>query len=188
MKIVIAIVLAALVVQGGFATDTQAAISRKWVPAVYRGLIVGKSTRGDVLRVLGKPKYIDKEEETGIPRSNYEVSDPVSGILVVSIERGIVQGMELYPNKQYSNSEIVRVFGSHYLAVRYDFDDCLSGGGSAPIYENPNGLIEHVEYRNRGIAIAFHNGVVESILFVARPFGPTRSRCTGNKRKKQGKD
>jgi hypothetical protein len=188
MKIVGAIVFAALVIQGGFANDPQAAISKKWVPAVYRGLVVGRSTKADVLRVLGKPKSVGKEQDTGVPTISYAVSHPVQGMLVVYIRRGLLDSMSLFPQTQPTKDDIIGVLGSDYLVVRYAADDCLGEGGAAPIYEDRNGPIERIEYRSRGLAVSLHDGEVDAILFVAKPFGPTRSRCSGSKRKKHGKD
>jgi hypothetical protein len=184
MKIVSTVILTALVIQGAPATDSQTALSKKWVAAVYHGLVVGTSTKADVLRVLGKPKSVGKEQDTGLPTMSYAVSDPVQGTLVVFIRRGLLDAMSLTPKTRSTKDDIVSVLGSDYLVVHYAPDDCLGEGGAAPIYEDRNGPIERIEYRSRGLALSLHDSEVEAILFVAKPFGPTRSRCAGNKRKK----
>lgn len=97
MKIVSTVLLASLLIQGGFATGPQSAISKKWVPAVYRSLVVGVSTKSDVLKVLGKPNSAGKEQDTGLPTMSYAVSDPQQETLVVYIRRGLLDGMSLFP-------------------------------------------------------------------------------------------
>ena len=55
----------------------QAQSTKPWAPVTYHGLVMGKSTRADVLSILGKPKWAGKEPDTGIPIMSFDVSDPV---------------------------------------------------------------------------------------------------------------
>jgi hypothetical protein len=157
---------------------------RSWSPATYHDLTVGLSTKDDVLRVLGKPNTIGKEQDTGLPTMTYIVADPVPGVLTVYVPKGVLDGMTLSLKKQLSKSEIVRLFGSGYIAVQYDTDDCLGDGGAAPIYESPNGPIKHLEYRDKGIGVIFHEGEAAAIVFVSKPFGPSHSICAARAKKK----
>jgi hypothetical protein len=168
-----------LVVQFGFTTVPQARVARNWTPAVYHSLIVGKSTKADVLNVLGRPKSVGKEQDTGIPIISYGVSDPVRGTLVVYLRRGLLDGMSLFPENQFTKNDIIRVLGPDYLVVHYSMDGCLGNenGGAAPIYEDRNGPFERIEYRTRGLSVSLDEGKVEAIHFVAKPPGPTQSKC-----------
>lgn len=170
---------------GALTAEPQAASSQRWVPAVYHGLIVGKSNRADVLRVLGKPTSAGKGGEVGIPYISYDVSDPTPGTLTVYIRRGIIHEMDLKPKAPTTKKDIIRVFGSDYRMVRYSVDDCLNEGGVAPVYEDPDGPIEQMEYRPQGIAVSFDLNEVEVIAFVARGEGPTHSRCPGTSKAKR---
>jgi len=155
---------------------------RKWAPAVYRGLVVGKSSKADALKVLGKPDWIGKESETLTPMMNFTVSEPVAGTLSVLFDRDVVSEMSLSPKEHYTKSSIVKVFGPDYVIVHYSADDCLAEGGTAPMYENPNGDIESLEYRPRGIAIGLRYDDVEEISFVKGPLAPMHSKCPKTKK------
>jgi hypothetical protein len=184
MKILATVLLASLVFQVGLKSQPQKQGSKTWVPAVYHGLVMGKSTRADVLRVLGKPTWVGREADTGIPMMNFTVSDPVPGTLSVLFRRGgILDGMRLSPKQPMTKKDIVRILGSDYLTVRYATDDCLTDAGTAPIYESSDGPIKQLEYRNRGLFVAFHGEEVEEISFVERVSVPTHSRCRGQQKK-----
>jgi len=180
-KVLQIIALAIIVVQQA---SPQKLPERSWSPAMYHDLTVGLSTKDDVLRVLGKPKTIGKEQDTGLPTMTYIVADPVPGVLTVYVPKGVLDGMTLSLKKRLSKSEIVRLFGSGYIAVEYDTDDCLGEGGAAPIYESPNGPIKHLEYRDKGIGVIFHEGEAVAIVFVSKPFGPSHSICAARAKKK----
>jgi len=162
----------------------QQPAENSWSPAKYHDLTVGVSTRDDVIRELGKPKAIGKEQDTGLPTMSYTVTDPVLGTLVVYIEKGVLDGMTLSPKKQLTKKNIVGLFGSDYITVRYAPDDCLTNDGSAPIYESPQGSIVHMEYRQLGLAINFRNDQADAIIFTYGPFGPVHSICAARAKKK----
>lgn len=168
----------------GLALQSPGQDSRKWSAAVYDHLVVGESSRNAVLKQLGKPDWVGQEADTGLPVMHFTVSDPVPGTLVVHTRHGILGGLALYPKKELTKADIVHMFGSHNLMTRYSSDDCLTEGGSAPIYEDPKGSLEQLEYRSRGIAVAVHGDEVEVIEFVGKPFYPTRSHCKGRKLEK----
>ena len=163
------------------AAHAQAGAEHVWKPAVYHGLTIGKSSKSELVLTLGKPRSSGKEQDTGIPTVTYDVSDPVRGTLIVYLKSGIIDGMTLVPKKQLNRADVMRMLGPNPLRVRYATADCLTEGGSAPIYESPDGSIEHLEYRETGTAIVLHNGVIQSIVFVHRPFGPRHSPCAGRR-------
>ena len=152
-----------------------------WRPAVYKELTVGVSTKNEALQALGKPTFSGREQDTGIPIISFNVTSPIAGSLTVYLKKGVVDGLTLTPKVPLTRQQAVHILGVDYLRVRYATDDCLTEGGSAPIYESPNGSIEHLEYRKRGIAIVLRDDDVKAIVYVHRAFGPKRSRCS-NKR------
>lgn len=184
MKMLATVLLASIVFEVGLSSQSHKHVSKTWVPAVYHGLVMGKTTRADVLRALGKPTWVGHESDTGTPMMDFTASDPVRGTLSVLFGRGgIVAGMRLSPKEPITEKDIVRILGSDFLVVRYATDDCLSDAGTAPMYESSDGPIRQLEYRNRGLAVSFHGTEVEDILFVEKPFGPTHSRCQGQRKK-----
>jgi len=163
--------------------QAQPRVEASWTPAVYRGLTIGGSTTADAIRVLGKPRFSGREQDTGLPIMSFVVSEPVRGDLTVYLEDGVIDGMTLTPKDLLARKEAIKLLGSDYIQVRYASDGCLTEAGSAPIYESPDGPIEHLEYRARGQALILHDGFVEAIAFVHKPFGPIRSRCSTMKSK-----
>jgi hypothetical protein len=108
-------------------------------------------------------------------------------VLQSQFRRATVRSMALYPNASLSRADVIRLFGDDYQDVRYAAEPCLGKGGIGPMYESPNGDVEHLEYRHRGIAAAFQLTKVEAILYVDRAFGPLHSRCRGRGAGTRGK-
>jgi hypothetical protein len=168
---------------------SQTPALKPWSAATYHGLTVGTSTRADVLKFLGKPYSISREEEgaTGAPVMNYEVTDPVKGTLSIFIKKGILDGISISPKKSLTNGDIIRIFGPDYVVVHYASDDCIDYGGTSPLYQNPRGPFKRMEYRELGIAAAFaynDDEKVEAIIFTYKAFGPSHSICAARAKKK----
>ena len=171
----------------GKASSTPAKAKRKWSAGVYRGLVMGKSSRADALKVLGTPVWTGKEEGTGVPMIGFgKVAEPVPGKLSVQLEHNVVTGMILEPEDRYTKDEIVKILGPGYTTGHYAEAECLSSGGiGGPLYEDARGDFEFVEYRARGIAVSIHkDGLVGEISFVKGPFGSVRSPCPVGQKKK----
>jgi hypothetical protein len=166
--------------------DSQTSEENPWVPAIYDGLITGKSTAAEVRKVLGRPESIGKEEDDGTPILFYNVSDPAPGVLKVYLHKGILSSIGLQFSKAMSQRDLIHLFGSNYVTVHYAFDECLDDGGDGvPIYENPNGPFTHIEYRNRGIMAPLDpDGNVDEIAFISKSVIPTHSLCKGINKKK----
>jgi len=155
MKILRAILLTTLVISAALYVESQTPTSKPWNPATYHGLIMGKSTRADAFKVLGKPKWAGREQDTGVPILSYDITDPLPGELEVFITKGILEGMTLNLKNNVSQKDIIRLFGDNYIIVHYATDDCLDDGGAAPIYQNPKGPFKTMQYRDRGLVILF---------------------------------
>jgi hypothetical protein len=127
--------------------------------------------------VLGRPEFTGKEEDTGVPLITYSVDQPFHGFLYVSIRRGRLVGLSLGLKDPIDTGEIPHLFGNGYRVVRYDFDDCLGIGGSAPIYESATGSIEEMEYPELGVYVTMDSGRGREIVFTDRPPGRAHSVC-----------
>jgi hypothetical protein len=133
-----------------------------------------------VLKVLGRPNYIGREADTGIPIMTFLVSDPMPGTLTVYITKGILDGMRLDLNKSLTKNDIIRILGHDYVVVHYAADNCIDTGGASPLYESPSGPFKYIEYRDRGLAASFaydDDQKVDAITFTYKPLGQTHSRC-----------
>jgi len=111
----------------------------------------------------------------------YSVSDPVPGTLTVRIKGGKLRGMDVTPTSPVEKGRIIEIFGSGYRIVHYDSEDCLNQGGSAPVYQSPNGPIEHMEYPALGIAVNIHDGKADTIAYTSHPAGPAHPICIARK-------
>ena len=159
--------------------------SREWRAATYLELTVGKSTLADMSRVLGKPNWsgppADQTNNEPNPEvwNEYHRGGELPGKLTVITDKGsgVIQGIDLYP-EGLSKADAVKHFGNDYLSTRYEFDKCLGGEESAPMYESPDGTLLYLEYRDRGLAIAVDGqGKVSHISYVSKPIGAASSRC-----------
>lgn len=157
----------------------------RWRPATFRGLTVGKSSRADMLRVLGQPKWSrahETEDDPDAPQevwNNYERGGEFPGAMSVVLDgrRGVITRIEFYPEK-LTKEQAVAHFGPGYVVTRYDFDPCAGDEESEPIYESPNGPLVSVEYRSRGVAISVgYKDLVTKISYVDGPVGATQSSC-----------
>jgi hypothetical protein len=160
---------------------------RRWRPATYRGLTVGKSNRADVLRVLGQPKWSRAHEGEDDAESgqkvwnNYERAGEFPGTTTVVIDgrSGVIARIDFYPER-LTKEQAVAHFGPGYIVTKYDFDPCPGDEESEPIYESPDGPLVSVEYRSRGIAISVgYKDLVTKISYVGGPIGATKSKCKG---------
>jgi len=185
MKTLLGITLLFLAFASSLEPKAQKPSSPVWRPAVYRGLVVGKSSVAELKKVLGKPERIVHSEGTPTPLMVYSVTDPVPGRLEVLTGGGKLKLLMLYPKEPPTRKDVTRIFGPDFRITRYSFDECLDLGGSYPAYEDPDGPIEQIEYRERGIALATYQGQVEVIQYLAGPFGTTHSRCAQSSRNKK---
>ena len=157
---------------------------RQWQAATYRGLTMGKSTRADMLRLLGQPvetkPYKDGKESGTL--YGYTAED-IPGELVVTVQSrtNIILNVEINP-QNLSKEEAIRRFGEDYEVTRYDFDLCLGDGESAPLYESGTGNLAYIEYRSRGIALLPNaENKIDEIKYVSEPLGASSSKVQKQK-------
>ena len=158
---------------------------RQWRAATYSGLMIGKSNRLDMLRVLGEPKGIEKPPDQTEADENpevwylYDSTEKIAGELTVVVDEltNIVLAVYLYP-QNWTKADAIKHFGPNFILTRYDFDSCLGNEESAPVYESASGSMLELEYRDRGIAISLNeDGKVDTILYLRKALGTTQSRC-----------
>lgn len=158
---------------------------RLWCAGEYRGLKVGASTGADMIRLLASPARSDTMPPSPVDDSShieiwhhYENTD-IPGELVVATDSRSdrVMSIQVRP-RGLGRDELIRKLGNDYVTTRYDTDDCLSDGESAPLYESPEGEVVVLEYRKRGTAIYLtEEGNVDHLVFVSGPLGSASSRC-----------
>jgi hypothetical protein len=179
---------------------TQAPIARKtdrWGVANYRGLIIGKSRRSDMLRRFGNPKWSQtkperrdeegKEDREREPQrltwNNYEAIGEFPGItnIATSTRTGVITRIDFFP-EGLTKSEAIAHFGPNYVVTRYDFDTCDHDEDRESLYESPYGSLLAVEYRAQGIVLVVQaNEIISKIRYVKGPIGSLTSKCPKNR-------
>ncbi|MBP9664736.1 MAG: hypothetical protein KBD94_08945 [Pyrinomonadaceae bacterium] len=155
-----------------------------WNPATFKGLILGKASRDDLLRVLGKPvssyESPDDLPTEAVPDWNdeYDYSEEITGKLVASSVKksGVLTNITIYPHN-LSFARLTEVYGRNFVTTRYGFIECPNDQGSSLMREDHDGEIELVEYRVRGIVIDVRENKVRTIEFVSLPVGVAGLDC-----------
>jgi hypothetical protein len=157
----------------------QEQVNSQWHPAVYRGLTIGRSTRDDVIRVLGLPKWSEVFND-GVPEPeewmHYQGLGEFPGELVFCLiqKDGVVHRLILHPTK-LSKDDAIKHFGENYKLTRYELCKGFEDEDSAPVYETPTGQFLRIEYRAKGISLAINDkNEVTYISYVSEPIG---SKC-----------
>lgn len=156
----------------------------EWQPSSFRGLIVGKSGRADMLRRLGKPTR--KEYQNVQNRKHREVwyvyhnigEFPGEFTIIVDDFSSRILTMILYPDN-LSKVNAIKHFGSDYRLTTYDFCPGFDEAETAPVFESSPGNASYIEYRQRGIALFIGDkGEVNDIRYVAHSIGfASRREC-----------
>ena len=160
--------------------------SREWKRAVFRGLTVGKSTEGDLLRVLGT-NTIKSPPSTlyGITWYLYNTDTPFKGRLHIEVNAGTkkIEHISFSPMVDLSVDEVIKHYGENYVITKYAPDLCLEDDMEGiPSYESPEGNDSVIEYRSLGISISSGLSIdgqekVTSINYQEGPSGTEKSRC-----------
>lgn len=170
-----------------FSSSQHTASDRIWRNATYRGLVVGKSTRADMLRVLGKPlssvPSADQDPPYPIIWNDYgRITGEVSGTLAVEVDKRTnrIVSISISPDRM-TKAEAIALFGEHYLLMGYEFCEGVPFDAVVgPVYENPKSTnLDYLEYRAKGIAIHLnYEGLVNAIYYISKPMGlASKSGC-----------
>lgn len=152
--------------------------NRRWRPAVYKGLVPGKSTANDVIKALGKParEDIPEGESAAAPAEVwyiYKNEGDFPGQFTVAIETKTrrVLWLELAPD-DLTKEAAIKQFGSDYVTTRYESCPGEQYIESGPVYKSPNGNAVYIEYPSRGISLLLgHQDRVMHISYLEKPVG-----------------
>jgi hypothetical protein len=165
--------------------------NRQWRSATYRDLEVGKSTRQDMLRVLGEPKAsVDPQARittnpNTITAYHYGGPKGYAGDLIVGVEKAtrLIAWIETSP-QNLSRDDVIKQFGSNYVLTSYKPDDCFIDGQPRVLYETSaevmNPTYPQMEYRQIGTVVQFRpSQEVYRIIYISDkwPYGNTSSSC-----------
>lgn len=157
--------------------------NKNWQVAIFHGLVMGKSKVDDLRKVLGEPLQIADLTSVGDKNHllyHYESKEKIIGKIVVWVNKKtqIIGNIELRPDSM-SKMEALEYFGEDYIITRYSSSDCPEATfDSTPLYEEPNGEIKFIEYRDKGIAILIsEDNTVQYISYLSEPIGSELSKC-----------
>jgi hypothetical protein len=159
--------------------------NEKWKVANFRGLVMGKATTFELRKIMGEPSEIVDLSSVGDSNHilyKYVSTEEIIGSIIVWIDKRtqIIAFTEIRPDAM-SKKEVMQHFGNDYIITRYSLRDCSGGAqfDSAILYEDSNGELEYIEYRDFGIAIAIFsdNGLVQHVQYLSEPLGQGQLQC-----------
>ena len=159
--------------------DADCKPNRGWCTGTYRGLTVGKSTRANMLRVLGKPLSsgfsADQDEPKYIIWHDYgKITGDLSGTLGVETDKRTdkIVSISISPDDM-TKEDAIKYLGQDYKVMGYEFCEGFEDETAVPVYESPKSTqLNYIEYRARGISISIdYRRRVNEINFVAEPMG-----------------
>ena len=132
----------------GYQQVKHSGANEDWVQPGFHGLVVGKSTAADVIRVFGKPKWKGGVQEVIVPsdtdgETQYQYSavpDLDADMMIYFRKRsGVISAILLYP-KHMTRADAVAKFGN-------DFEQSNEKLGPCPT-DRERKIVEqyHVEY------------------------------------------
>lgn len=152
---------------------------QSWRAGMVKGLTVGVSTRADMFRILGPPTSqwvydgMEEEDPRSVTHFIYKGAAELPGDLSVDVVKGTGRILAIAIEPDVLTLErAIEHFGPDYVRTRYDW--CPGGSEDVwildgPIYESPDGDLEYIEYRERGIAMLVgYSGLVDEVSFVGR--------------------
>jgi hypothetical protein len=180
---VLRILAITMMVAASLTTSAQqsSAPEPKFVPASYHGLRFGKFRLPELEAKFGKPRYLAKGEDGGL-YAGYSDIGPVPGKVEfwINPRTHVVESMSVSPENM-SKARAIKVFGPGFILTQWEFAECRSEGGMAPIFRTPGGQLVRIEYRQRGIAISLDGDRINEILYLSAPFGLERNPCKEKK-------
>jgi hypothetical protein len=123
-----------------------------WKPGEFQGLVAGKSTWKDVIRVLGE---ITPKTSAHLETFNYPRRGDFGANVIVEVNRatGVVETITLRFSPNITRTQARKKYGEHYNEVQYSIADCPHEGVNGPVYRDPKGGIGLIEYPQQGLVL-----------------------------------
>ncbi|MGE5111921.1 MAG: hypothetical protein ACM3JB_13755 [Acidobacteriaceae bacterium] len=152
--------------------------SAAWKPGEFSGLVAGKSTRKDVIRMLGanEPRR-EKLQET----YTYSGKGDFSSTLIIEVNRatGVVDTITEQFSPNITRTQAHKKYGNDYREVQYSIADCPHEGVNPLAYRDPKGLVELIEYPQKGLILwPNREGFdIAAAVYLARPLPGKKPAC-----------
>ena len=156
-----------------------------WRPGNLKGLVVGKATREEFLKVFGTPISTSRptvdlpEGEDSSIVDEFHYPEPFEKLQAFfSPDTMLLTGMVLVPSKM-TLDDLVAIYGNQYVVTKYKFIECLGDAGSSMVIEDREGSVTYYEYRSLGmiVSVSDADGSIRFIEFVSGPLDTGKARC-----------
>ncbi len=149
-----------------------------WKPGDFRGLTAGKSTRKDVVRVLG----------AGTPKTtahleiySFAGKGDFGANVFVEVNRatGVVETITERFAPNITRTQARKKYGERYDEVQYSVVECAHEGVNAMAYRDPKGPIGLIEYPQQGLVLwPNEEGFdIAAALYLAKPLPGKKPVC-----------
>jgi|WetSurMetagenome_2_1015567.scaffolds.fasta_scaffold22833_2 hypothetical protein len=166
--------------------DAQRSASAGFKPASFRGIQIGKAHKADVLRAFGKPDHEGMGEDDSLYLTYFRLGEPEGKVeFTLNPKTGLVTGAGISPKHMWM-PDLHRMLGEDYVITRWSSAPCMDLGGFAPIFLDPQGDVELLEYRHLGISVQLQADRVQSIEYNMKPNGFDKNPCV-KKQKEQSR-
>ena len=128
-----------------------------WRPGTYHDITPGKSRKAAVLKALGRPSETRKPSLTAFAAETcceelvYKGKAENGGDLSIALQKG---GPVVYVIDQFKtampHSTAYKKYGKDWHSHTYSTAKCAGRAGIAPLYRDPRGPLELVEYPDKG--------------------------------------
>lgn len=125
---------------------------QRWKPAQYGELVAGKSTRKDVLRVLGNAT---PKKSGSLESYSYPGKGDFGGEVIVEVSgaTGIVESVIVQFSPNITRTQARKKYGDNYREVRYSISDCPHDSILPLAYRDTKGGVELLEYPQNGLLL-----------------------------------
>ncbi len=163
-----------LLVSTGLAAQQRNA----WTPGEWQGIVAGKSTRKDVVRVLGANTA---KATPHLETYSYPGKGDFGASVIVEVNRGtgVVKTITERFSPNITRTQARKKFGERYNEVQYSIADCPHEGINALLYRDPKGPIGLIEYPQQGLVL-WPNGQgfdIAAALYLAKPLPVNKPIC-----------
>ena len=152
--------------------------SAGWTPGEFSGLVAGKSTRKDVIRVLGAN---EPKKQKRLETYTYPGKGDFSSTLIIEVDRatGVVETITEQFSPNVTRTQAHKKYGNDYREVQYSIADCPHEGVNPLAYRDPKGPVELIEYRQSGLILwPNREGFdIAAAVYLAKPLPGKRPVC-----------
>jgi hypothetical protein len=149
-----------------------------WTPGTFKGLTVGKSTKDDVLRVMGN------YESVSMPRKGYEVfwypGSFEGGHASITLKNNLLFSIELAPGRAFTRNIALERFGTTFRRVHLQVVQGDTGKLDSDQYcvSSKAAAVEVLEFNRQGVSVFVLPTRRVQVFMGTAPFSALYPRCS----------